>query len=103
MVQPANPNTENQLAELAKAIAHPTRIKIIRLLAGKCCICGELVDEFPYSQATISQHLKVLKEAGLIEGEVSGPRVCYQLVRTRLADLHRLFGDLLSQTNSCCG
>lgn len=66
------------LARLAKAIAHPARVAIIRLLVRESgCIVGDIVDELPLAQSTISQHLKQLKAAGLIRGEVDGPRVCY--------------------------
>jgi ArsR family transcriptional regulator len=69
---------DEELAALAKAVAHPARVKILRLLARKAaCVCGDIVDELPLAQSTVSQHLKVLKEAGLIRGEVDGPRVCY--------------------------
>lgn len=67
-----------ELAALAKAVGHPARVAILRLLARKnACVCGEIVDELPLAQSTVSQHLKVLKEAGLIQGEVDGPRICY--------------------------
>ncbi|MEX1368441.1 MAG: metalloregulator ArsR/SmtB family transcription factor [Nannocystaceae bacterium] len=67
-----------QLARLAKAIAHPARVAIIRMLvAHEGCIVGDLVDELPLAQSTVSQHLKQLKDAGLVRGEVDGPRVCY--------------------------
>lgn len=67
-----------ELAALAKAVGHPARVAILRLLARKsACVCGEIVDELPLAQSTVSQHLKVLKSAGLIQGEVSGPRICY--------------------------
>jgi DNA-binding transcriptional ArsR family regulator len=67
-----------QLARLAKAIAHPARVAILRMLVRhEGCIVGEIVDELPLAQSTISQHLKLLKGAGLIRGEVDGPRVCY--------------------------
>ena len=67
-----------ELAALAKAVGHPARVAILRLLARKnACICGEIVEELPLAQSTVSQHLKVLKEAGLIQGEVDGPTVCY--------------------------
>ncbi|HXF47890.1 MAG TPA: metalloregulator ArsR/SmtB family transcription factor [Verrucomicrobiae bacterium] len=71
--------TENEeLAQLAKALGHPARAAIMRLLlTGGECICGGIVDRLPLAQATVSQHLKVLKEAGWITGEVDGPRVCY--------------------------
>ena len=67
-----------ELANLAKAIGHPARAAIVRfLVAGGECVCGGIVDRRPPEQATVSQHLKVLKEAGWITGEVDGPRVCY--------------------------
>lgn len=67
-----------QLALLAKAIGHPARVAILRLLVGReGCIVGDIVDELPLAQSTVSQHLKKLKEAGLIRGQVDGPRVCY--------------------------
>lgn len=66
------------LSRLFKALSHPTRIKIIQHLKTiDQCICGDIVNLFPLSQSTISQHLKSLKEAGLIKGEVEGPRTCY--------------------------
>jgi len=69
---------DEELALLAKAIGHPARAAIVRiLLSGGECICGDIVDRLPLAQATVSQHLKVLKEAGWIKGEVDGPRVCY--------------------------
>jgi ArsR family transcriptional regulator len=67
-----------ELARLAKALAHPARVAILRLLLTRGdCICGDIVDRVPWAQATVSQHLKVLKEAGWIQGEIDGPRVCY--------------------------
>jgi len=70
--------TDRELALLAKALGHPVRVKILRILSRRCdCICGELVEELPLAQSTVSQHLKVLKEAGLIRGDFDGPRVCY--------------------------
>lgn len=69
-----------QLADFAKALAHPARIAIIEvLLKHKSCICGEIVDELPLSQSTVSQHLKELKRVGLIQGEIEGVRTCYCL------------------------
>jgi ArsR family transcriptional regulator len=69
---------EEELAALAKAIGHPARLQILRILdRNPSCMCGDIVDEIPLAQSTVSQHLKVLKEAGLIRGEVDGPRVCY--------------------------
>lgn len=68
----------NKIAAYAKALAHPARIAIIQLLIKKqTCICGDIVDELPLSQSTVSQHLKELKEAGLIKGDIDGVKVCY--------------------------
>jgi DNA-binding transcriptional ArsR family regulator len=68
----------NRAATLAKAIGHPARIAILELLIKKnACICNDLVDELPLSQSTISQHLKALKEAGLIKGDIEGTSICY--------------------------
>ena len=69
---------ENKIAGYAKALAHPARIAILKQLIEKqACICGDIVDELPLSQSTVSQHLKELKAAGLIKGDIEGARVCY--------------------------
>jgi ArsR family transcriptional regulator, arsenate/arsenite/antimonite-responsive transcriptional repressor len=69
---------DRELAVLTKALGHPARVAILRkLITGGECICGVIVSDLPLAQATVSQHLKVLKAAGLISGEVDGPRVCY--------------------------
>jgi ArsR family transcriptional regulator len=84
-----------ELAALAKALAHPARVKIVRILTRKnACICGDIVDELPLAQSTVSQHLKVLKEAGLIRGDVDGPRVCYCIEPHALRRLRALVGGL---------
>ena len=71
---------ERELSVLAKALGHPARIRILRLLSERAgCICGDIVDEVGLAQSTVSQHLAVLKEAGLIHGDVAGTRVCYCL------------------------
>lgn len=68
----------NTLAKIFKALGHPTRIKILEyLLKRNTCICGEIVDVFPFSQSTISQHLKFLKDSGIVQGEIEGPKTCY--------------------------
>ena len=86
---------ERETAALAKAIAHPARIAILRILLRRGdCVCGRLVDELPLAQATVSQHLRVLKEAGLIDGTIDGPRVCYCVNRTALKRLQALIGQL---------
>jgi ArsR family transcriptional regulator len=90
--------SEAELAAFAKALAHPTRVQIVRLLLSRdVCFCGEIVDELPLAQATVSQHLKVLKEAGLIRGEIDGPRTYYSLDRERLVALHQQIGALVRE------
>jgi ArsR family transcriptional regulator, arsenate/arsenite/antimonite-responsive transcriptional repressor len=74
----ADPAADEQLAGLAKALAHPVRVQIVRILAQtEGCVCGDLVEALPLAQSTVSQHLKVLKEAGLVRGMLDGPRVSY--------------------------
>ena len=69
---------DEELAALAWGLAHPARAAILRLLLTRGgCLCGDVVSRMPLAQATVSQHLKVLKETGWIEGEIDGPRVCY--------------------------
>ena len=83
------------LAALAWAVAHPARVRILRILiARKACVCGELVDQMPLAQSTVSQHLKILKEAGLVQGEIDGPKVCYCVNADGLARLTALVGGL---------
>ena len=85
----------DELAALGKAIGHPARVQILRILARKsACICGDIVEELPLAQSTVSQHLKVLKDAGLIRGDVDGPRVCYCLEPRTLRRLKALVGGL---------
>ncbi|MBE0647143.1 MAG: winged helix-turn-helix transcriptional regulator [Bacteroidales bacterium] len=70
--------SENQLARFAKALGHPARIAILKQLANtNCCFCGDIVEELPLAQATVSQHLKELKESGLIHGNIEPPKVRY--------------------------
>jgi DNA-binding transcriptional ArsR family regulator len=80
----------DDLAGLCKALAHPARIRIIEYLRQvDRCICGDIVDVLPLAQSTVSQHLKILKQAGLIRGEIEGPRVCYCLDHERLSVLKK--------------
>lgn len=89
------PEANAELATLAKAIAHPVRVEILRILVRKnTCICGAIVDELPLAQSTVSQHLKILKEAGLLRGEVDGPRVSYCIEPLTLRRLKDLVGGL---------
>lgn len=89
------PAADAELSALARALGHPARVQIVRLLARQeACVCGELVDQVGLAQSTVSQHLKVLKQAGLIEGEVDGPRVCYHLDPGVLRRFKALLGGL---------
>ncbi len=88
-------DADEQLARYAKAIGHPARVKILRVLARQReCICGEMVAELPLAQSTVSQHLKVLKLAGLIQGEIDGPRVRYCITPRALRRLRTLVKQL---------
>lgn len=83
------------MAALAWGLAHPLRIRILQLLTKReTCVCGEIVDEMPVAQSTVSQHLKILKEAGLVQGEIDGPRVCYCINPESLEELKQLIGKL---------
>lgn len=83
------------LAKLAWALAHPARVRILMLLASRAtCVCGEIVDELPLAQSTVSQHLKILKDAGLIQGEVDGPKVCYCINAAKLKEFKTLVAAL---------
>ncbi|MGD0836820.1 MAG: metalloregulator ArsR/SmtB family transcription factor [Polyangia bacterium] len=86
---------DEDLAALAKALGHPARVRILRLLVRRsACICGDIVDELPLAQSTVSQHLKVLQEVGLIRGEVDGTKVCYCIEPRTLRRLKALVGGL---------
>lgn len=98
--------TDLQLAEIAKALGHPARIAIMRVLLQKCsCVCGDIVDELPLAQATVSQHLKELKKVGLLRGDVEGPRVCYcintEVWNRAKASLNSFFVNL-DANGKCC-
>ena len=68
----------HELAAMCKALAHPARVAILELLIERdSCVCGDIVEVLPLAQSTVSEHLRVLKEAGFIRGEIDGPRVCY--------------------------
>lgn len=84
-----------ELARLAKALGHPARVQILRLLSRRQnCICGEIVGEMDLAQSTVSQHLKILKEASLVQGEIAGPRTCYCIDPVALRRLKALVGSL---------
>ena len=99
-LQPA----DERLVQVFRALGHPARIRIVRLLMQRDrCICGEVVDELPLAQATVSQHLKVLKEAGIIIGEVEGPAVCYCLAPGALAAVHEAVAQLVADVGEPVG
>ena len=98
---------EQELADFAKALSHPARIAILKMLAERNeCICGELVEVLPLAQSTVSQHLKELKNAGLINGTVDGPRSCYCInwkAFQKFSDtLTLLFNNLKSKNDKAC-
>ena len=101
-------NKEQELADFAKAMSHPARIAIMKILAQKNeCICGEIVDELPLAQSTVSQHLLALKNAGLISGTVDGPRSCYcinwKAFEKFNAGMNSLFDSLkIKNEKACC-
>jgi ArsR family transcriptional regulator, arsenate/arsenite/antimonite-responsive transcriptional repressor len=96
---------QNEIAVLAKALGHPARIAIIEfLLRQEGCICRDIVDELPLSQATVSQHLRELKNAGLIQGTIEGNRVCYCVNTAVFQTLMQYFSIFLNKKDgfSCC-
>lgn len=97
---------QNKLAQMMKALAHPARIAIIQqLVKSQACICGDLVDELGLAQATISQHLKELKNAGLIHGTIEGTSVCYCIdpkVWKQFKNAFEAFFVTYTSSESCC-
>ena len=94
-VIPETTAQDQELASLARALAHPARVRILRILiARNSCICGQIVDELPLAQSTVSQHLKILKDAGLVQGEIDGPKVCYCVQPAALRRLRCLVAEL---------
>jgi DNA-binding transcriptional ArsR family regulator len=97
---------QNELAEMAKALGHPARIAILQYLSTqKSCVCGSIVNEVGLAQATVSQHLKALKDAGLIKGTVEGVSTCYCLDAAKLKAVETELSKLLTNccnSVSCC-
>ena len=95
---------DQRLADLAKSLAHPARIRILRLLlVTPGCIGGDIVDAVGLAQSTVSEHLRILKSAGVITGEISGPRVCYALNPDALSLLAEFVASLkLPSNDTCC-
>jgi ArsR family transcriptional regulator, arsenate/arsenite/antimonite-responsive transcriptional repressor len=98
---------QNEIAGMIKALGHPARIAIIEyLLKVDACICGDIVNELPLAQPTVSQHLKELKNAGLIKGNIEGNSICYCIEEKTLAKLQDYFAiitqKLKNKSNNCC-
>ena len=97
---------QNKIALFAKVFGHPARVAILQhLFRINACVCGDLVDEIGLAQPTISQHLKELKNLGLIKGNVEGTSVCYCIDETNWKHMKTLMNEFLNQdlqTNSCC-
>lgn len=98
---------QNAIATLAKALGHPARIAILEyLLKVDACICGDIVNELPLAQPTVSQHLKELKNAGLIKGNIEGNAICYCIDEKSLDKLQAYFGQistkLQKKKEACC-
>jgi DNA-binding transcriptional ArsR family regulator len=93
---------EIEIGKIAKALSHPARVKILNILANmNVCMCGDIVDLLPLSQSTVSQHLKELKSAGLIKGEVEGPKVCYCINEDALRKAKSVFETMLNNVCKC--
>ena len=97
---------QNQLANMAKALGHPARVAIIEyLLKVNACICGDIVNELPLAQPTVSQHLKELKTAGIIKGTIEGTAICYCIDETAIEHLQSYFQNISStliNKKACC-
>lgn len=98
---------QNEIAVMAKALGHPARVAIIDyLLSVKTCICGDIVNELPLAQPTISQHLKELKNAGLIKGSIEGNAICYCVDEQAILKLQNFFSEIVSKVGqnkiNCC-
>lgn len=100
------PDNTVRLAQWAKALGHPARVAILKiLLEKKACVCGALVSELPLSQATVSQHLKALKEAGIVKGNIEGPAICYCIDSDTWNEMRGAFGALIVEDPfgpNCC-
>ncbi|MCP4810368.1 MAG: winged helix-turn-helix transcriptional regulator [Proteobacteria bacterium] len=92
---------DERLGELTKALGHPVRVRILKTLMSAGCCVGDLVDQIPLAQSTISQHLRVLKDAGLVMGTVDGPRRCYCTNPAVLQELAAAITSLVPETDPC--
>jgi DNA-binding transcriptional ArsR family regulator len=97
---------QNRMAKLAKAIGHPARIAILEsIIKRNSCVCGELVDKLPLSQSTVSQHLKELKEVGIIKGSIEGTSICYCIDEKVWKETHKILNKLFESYKpgkDCC-
>ncbi len=94
---------QNRVADLAKALGHPARIAILEYLAKQqVCMCGDIVDVLPLSQATVSQHLAELKRVGLIKGDIDGAKVCYCIDEKAWNEARAILGQFLAEVKQCC-
>ena len=97
---------QNRLANIAKALGHPARIAILETLSQRStCVCGDLVDELPLSQSTISQHLAELKKTGLITGTINGPSTCYCIDGKAWEEAKTIINQFMRasvSTEECC-
>jgi DNA-binding transcriptional ArsR family regulator len=97
------PNEINEIAAIAKVFSHPARVAILQYISTQeACICNDIVDEIGLAQATISQHLKVINDAGLLKGTFEGKSLCYCLNIDRFQELQTLFNTFFNQTKSNC-
>ncbi len=94
---------QNELATLAKALGHPARVAIIEyLIKVDTCICGDIVNELPLAQPTVSQHLKELKNAGLIKGSIDGNAICYCIDDQNWARFQGVLNEMFDRKKSKC-
>ena len=106
VTSPSYASLDENIAKYAKVLGHPARVAILKILLSKDhCICGDIVDELPLSQSTVSQHLKELKEAGLIKGEIAGVKTCYCIDEKEWVTLSKMMKDFFSIctfNKNCC-
>ena len=93
----------NEIAVMAKVLAHPARVAILKYISNQdACICSDIVDEIGLAQATISQHLKVINDAGLLDGNFQGKSVCYCINVERFQKFQSIFNSFFNKTKSNC-
>ena len=96
-------NQQKRIAELAKALGHPARIAILmHLIQKNACVCGDIVEEIPLAQSTISQHLKALKKVGIITGEIEGTKTCYCINPKVWTEMKGVLNQFFGKFSNCC-